>query len=170
MKTRLIHTTDEADALMAELSKSADHAGEQLQDLIQHQGGLQVLENIKFRRIGQSGQKTHGVAPNFVTIYRESRHGAGLGHCKCKWRIGRRSFCGCEHDEQQKADERPPKGQSNIGNFQICVLHVSWYGAWTTAKVGERGRHRGVVCRRGHMICPNKNGVPLSQARRFVGG
>ena len=48
MKTRLIHTTDEADALMAELSKSADHAVEQLQDLIQHQGGLQVLENIKF--------------------------------------------------------------------------------------------------------------------------
>jgi len=53
MKTRLIHTTDEADALMAELSKSADHAVEQLQSLMQHQGGLQVLESFKFRPIGR---------------------------------------------------------------------------------------------------------------------
>lgn len=52
MKTRLIETAEEANALVAELSKSACHAVEQLKALIHEQEGLQVLENIKFQRIG----------------------------------------------------------------------------------------------------------------------
>jgi hypothetical protein len=52
MKTRLIETAEEANALVAELSRSAGHAIEQLQVLILEQEGLQVLESIKFQRIG----------------------------------------------------------------------------------------------------------------------
>lgn len=52
MKTRRIETAEEANALVAELSKSACHAVEQLKALIHEQEGLRVLENIKFQRIG----------------------------------------------------------------------------------------------------------------------
>lgn len=52
MKTRVIHTVDEADALNAALSKSAKHALEQLGRQLQESSGLDVLANIKFRRIG----------------------------------------------------------------------------------------------------------------------
>jgi hypothetical protein len=52
MKIRHIGTPEEANALVAELSKSASHAVEQLKALIHEQEGLQVLVNIKFQRIG----------------------------------------------------------------------------------------------------------------------
>ena len=52
MKTRVIHTKDEADALNAALSKSAGRALEQLGRQLQKYSNLDVLANIKFRRIG----------------------------------------------------------------------------------------------------------------------
>lgn len=52
MKTRVIHTAEEADVLIVALSKSAEHAVEQLKELLQQNRALQALEEIKFRRIG----------------------------------------------------------------------------------------------------------------------
>lgn len=52
MKSPLIHTIEDADALMTTLSISASRAFEQLGRQLQENSGLQVLSDIKFRRIG----------------------------------------------------------------------------------------------------------------------
>ena len=52
MKSSLIQTIEDADALMTTLSISASCAIEQLGRQLQENSGLQVLSDIKFRRIG----------------------------------------------------------------------------------------------------------------------
>lgn len=52
MKTRVVYTLEEADALHAALSISANRALEQLGRQLQENSSLHVLANIKFRRIG----------------------------------------------------------------------------------------------------------------------
>lgn len=53
MKTRVIHTLEEADALNAALSTSAGRALEQLGRQLQENSSLHVLASIKFRPIGR---------------------------------------------------------------------------------------------------------------------